>query len=65
MKRCSKCKKEKPLDRFNAHSYNKDGLKTICKLCDSINQKQYRTAERRFKKLYHKNPTEKELKQCT
>jgi len=33
MKRCSKCKAEKPLDEFNKHRKMKDGRQPHCKAC--------------------------------
>ena len=32
-KTCNKCKEEKPLDQFNKHKKNKDGLSYSCKSC--------------------------------
>lgn len=33
MKRCSKCKVERPLDYFNKNSQSKDGLRPECNVC--------------------------------
>ena len=33
MKKCSKCKNEKPIIDFYKSSFNKDGLHSWCKLC--------------------------------
>ena len=34
MKRCSKCKIEKPTSEFNKYSKSKDELRYWCQLCD-------------------------------
>jgi 5-methylcytosine-specific restriction endonuclease McrA len=42
MKTCTQCKIDKPLSEFHKHSRHKDGLANICKLCKSVNDKEYR-----------------------
>lgn len=44
MKRCSKCKIEKPFSQFNKNKSKKDGFSTECKSCiKSYNEKYYDT----------------------
>lgn len=45
MKKCSKCRKEKPFDSFRQRSASKDGLLSICKPCDAKG-KAWRAANR-------------------
>lgn len=35
MKKCTKCKKEQPLDMFHKNRQSKDGLRHECKECQS------------------------------
>ena len=42
VKRCSKCKKEKPITEFYKNRVRKDGYKQYCKVCCSILDKEYR-----------------------
>ena len=51
MKRCSKCKKIKPLEKFN-HNYKcKDTYNTVCKLCEQITKlKNYNRRKEEAKK---------------
>jgi len=42
MKKCNVCKLEKSLDNYNKSTPNKDGLKTTCKKCRSLENKKYR-----------------------
>lgn len=42
MKVCKGCLKEKSLDEFSKHSSTKDGLRTKCKKCRSLEYKKYR-----------------------
>lgn len=48
MKKCLHCKKEKELQEFNITRRNLDGLNSLCKICQSRVQKQYRTGRRYF-----------------
>jgi len=42
MKKCSKCKIEKPFSEFSKCKKSKDGLQGYCKICDnSVRQKNY------------------------
>lgn len=41
MKRCTKCKEEKPLTEFSKSNQNKSGLRSWCKKCVSIDGKRY------------------------
>lgn len=43
MKKCRKCKVEKPLSEFTKSSRQKDGLDYYCKPCKSSNWEQYRS----------------------
>ena len=42
MKICTKCKVDKPLSDFNKCNKHKDGLRTFCRICQSIEKKKYR-----------------------
>jgi len=42
MKKCSKCKREKVIDKFYKVKRNSDGLSCYCKLCQDEINKQYR-----------------------
>ena len=59
MKKCSKCKEEKPLEEFNKCKSTKDGRQSICKEC----RKQYRENNkekiREWNKQYSENNKEK------
>ena len=41
MKKCSKCKLEKPFEEFGKNKSQKDGLSHVCKKCRIINSKKY------------------------
>lgn len=41
MKVCTKCKKEKNLSDFGKFKHSKDGLKSVCKICNNQNSKEY------------------------
>jgi len=45
LKKCSKCKKEKPFSEFSKQKRSKDGLRSECKSCE----KQYREANKERK----------------
>lgn len=65
MKRCSKCKREKPRDQFHTNHHSKDGLRYKCKECIKSYDKEYKGEHKKdaltFEKLYNKKPTEREL----
>ena len=42
MKRCKKCKEEKKKSEYYKHCASKDGLRSSCKLCLSVQKKKYR-----------------------
>ena len=42
MKQCTKCKKEKKLSEFYAHSIRKDGYNSMCKKCHNKYTQKYR-----------------------
>lgn len=41
MKKCTKCKVDKPLTEFSKHKHTKDGLNCHCKVCIKIAAKQW------------------------
>ncbi len=41
-KKCSKCGEIKPLSSFNKNKARKDGRKSICKICQRLQNKEYR-----------------------
>jgi hypothetical protein len=41
-KKCSKCNKIKPINEFNKHKNHNDGLRSECKNCHYLAQKEYR-----------------------
>lgn len=60
MKRCTKCKQEKPITDFPKNNKFKSGLNTQCKTCaNEYHRKYYKKNKRKFKD-YYKN--EKETK---
>ena len=50
-KTCNKCKEEKPLDQFNKHKKNKDGLSYSCKYC----KKEYYKENQERMSVYWRN----------
>ena len=46
MKACAKCLVKKPSSDFYKRNLAKDGLRTVCKLCDDIGHKKYAVANR-------------------
>ena len=52
MKKCSKCKIEKPLDEFYKNKSQKDGLARYCKICDKVISKKYPTDYNKWKNYY-------------
>lgn len=65
MKRCSKCGEVKPLSEFYKKKGGKDGLCSICKLCEKVYRKQYceqnRERESARKKQYYEQNIERAL----
>lgn len=53
MKICSKCGKEKDIDKFSKDSQKKDGLRSSCKSCKSLYDKIYVEKNKEYK--YEKN----------
>lgn len=53
-KRCSKCKKIKPISEFNKDSHSRDGFRSECRTCQSKYNKKYYQTERgkAIKKCY-------------
>lgn len=41
-KKCSRCKRFLPLDKFNRNRANKDGFQYLCRECTIVYHKQYR-----------------------
>jgi len=52
MKRCTKCKVEKPLTKFNKDKRTKDGLRTDCKSCQKDYNKDWYEVNKEKKKAY-------------
>ncbi len=50
---CSQCKTDKPASEFRKQASNKDGLKYVCKSCDSNKQRELylRNREKRIKQV--------------
>jgi hypothetical protein len=46
MKRCCKCKEEKPLDRYQKSKGSRDGFQPRCRECHSLAMKEYRESEK-------------------
>lgn len=44
-KRCTKCRRRKPLDKFYRASEKKDGRKSACKECENEAQRRYRQSD--------------------
>jgi hypothetical protein len=40
-KKCKKCEELKPISEFGKHKISKDGLRSICKICNSNESKKY------------------------
>jgi hypothetical protein len=63
MKKCNKCKEEKPISYFNKRKRNKDGLEHYCRSCMVILRKKWDhkySKTDKFKKCQHKyNTSEK------
>jgi len=55
---CTKCKKEKSLDKFNRDTrYSKDGRQARCKICENVYERKRR---KEFKKSHPEYATKKE-----
>lgn len=48
-KNCRICQKELPINKFSKATRNSDGLKTACKKCDKLNNKNYYSGHREDK----------------
>ena len=54
LKRCSKCRDEKPLEAFGKKRYNKDGLNHYCKECERArSKKKYARPEIKERKKWY------------
>jgi len=51
MKRCSKCKKGKPLTEFYNEARNKDGKRSECKVCQYIKIKEWNDKNKEWRKI--------------
>lgn len=54
-KHCRTCQKELPVNKFSKAARNSDGLKTACKKCDKLNNKNYYSGHREDKIERSKN----------
>ena len=54
MKRCTKCKTEKPVEAFSKHKTSKDGLRPDCKVCANAASKAWREANKARKAATNK-----------
>ena len=52
MKRCTKCKQEKPLAEFHKHKAGKGGKDSRCKVCSCAKSKKYRAEHQEQVKQY-------------
>ena len=52
MKKCSKCKIEKPISEFNKNSKTKDKLTSYCKICNNQNNSKWFKNNRERRKIY-------------
>ncbi len=52
MKRCTKCKQEKPLAEFHKHKAGKGGKSSRCKVCSCAKTKKYRAEHKEQVKQY-------------
>jgi len=57
-KKCKKCEEIKPITEFGKHKITKDGLRTICKICNSNNSKKYYNDNIDLIKEYYKKNNE-------
>jgi hypothetical protein len=58
-KKCKKCEEIKPISEFGKHKITKDGLRTICKICNSSYSKNYYKKNIDLVKEYYNNNCEK------
>lgn len=65
VKRCSVCKKVKPLEEFHRNKRNPDGRKYICKKCRKIRQKEWRKNNPEMYRARKKRYREKHKDQMT
>lgn len=63
IKKCNKCEVERLLCDFTKDSNKKDGLRTICRICNKEKYLENREKEIERSKTYQKNNREKVLKQ--
>lgn len=61
---CSKCKEEKELSCFSKHKSGKNGVRSNCKICDSVQTKNY-TSSGKWKKTKRKLTLNGRCKQCS
>lgn len=52
-KKCPKCKRYKPVDKFYKNNYKKSGLSSYCKVCHKVWYDEYRKTDK-AKKLHKK-----------
>lgn len=52
MKTCTKCKQEKSISEFYKSNKGKNGLRSICKICDSFKNKEYKRTHKQHLKEY-------------
>jgi hypothetical protein len=57
-KKCKNCEEIKPITEFGNHKITKDGLRTICKICNSNNSKKYYNDNIDLIKDYYKKNNE-------
>jgi hypothetical protein len=58
IKKCKKCEVLKPITEFGKHKITKDGLRTICKICNSNYSKEYYKDNSETIKEYYKDNSE-------
>lgn len=63
MKKCCKCKIEKPFEEFNKDKSKKDGHRNSCKSCDKKYREENKEKTSKKKKLYREENKEKITKQ--
>jgi hypothetical protein len=60
---CTQCGVEKEVSKFSKHKYGKDGLRSSCKSCDSIDFKKWLKINKEKQKISIKNWKNKNRKQ--